>query len=126
MCGHVGSLPRPGGLRLRQAAAPFAPIRPAFASPGTDVGIFVPRLDVGKRYTVTFGSDPGVTIEAAAQFRRDLAEAASPGDALAAALATPGPCLVNVPIAEAANVYPMVPPGGANRDMIDGGRHAAR
>jgi acetolactate synthase-1/2/3 large subunit len=55
----------------------------------------------------------------------DLAATASPGDALVEALATPGPCLVNVPIAEAVNVYPMVPPGGANRDMIDGGCHAA-
>jgi acetolactate synthase I/II/III large subunit len=35
------------------------------------------------------------------------------------ALAQPGPCLVNVPIASDENVYPMVPPGGANRDMID-------
>jgi hypothetical protein len=29
-------------------------------------------------------------------------------------------CLVNVPIAAEENVYPMVPPGGANRDMIGG------
>ena len=36
------------------------------------------------------------------------------------ALATPGPCLINVPIAAEENVYPMVPPGGANRDMIGG------
>ncbi len=56
----------------------------------------------------------------------DLGATASPRDRLAEALATPGPCLVNVPIAEAANVYPMVPPGGANRDMIDGGCHAAQ
>jgi acetolactate synthase I/II/III large subunit len=35
------------------------------------------------------------------------------------ALAQPGPCLVNVAIAADENVYPMVPPGGANRDMID-------
>jgi acetolactate synthase-1/2/3 large subunit len=55
----------------------------------------------------------------------DLAGSSSPADELAAALATPGPVLVNVPIAEAANVYPMVPPGGANRDMIDGGYNAA-
>jgi len=27
---------------------------------------------------------------------------------------------VNVPIAPEENVYPMVPPGGANRDMIGG------
>ena len=32
----------------------------------------------------------------------------------------PGPGLVNVPIAPEENVYPIVPPGGANRDMIGG------
>jgi acetolactate synthase I/II/III large subunit len=35
------------------------------------------------------------------------------------ALAQPGPCLINVPIAPEENVYPMVRPGGANREMID-------
>ena len=35
------------------------------------------------------------------------------------ALSQPGPCLVNVPIAPEENVYPMVPPGGANHEMID-------
>src|SRR5262249_3082254 len=43
--------------------------------------------------------------------------------ALAGALAAPGPVLVNVPIAADANVYPMVPPGAPNREMIDGARH---
>ena len=42
------------------------------------------------------------------------------------ALSRPGPSLVDVPIREAANVLPMVPPGAANRQMIGGGkRHAA-
>ena len=41
--------------------------------------------------------------------------------ALARALRQPGPCLINVPIAGDENVYPMVPPGGANRDMITAG-----
>ena len=41
-----------------------------------------------------------------------------------ASLAKPGPCLVNVPIAAEENVYPMVPPGAANRDMIEGGTNA--
>jgi acetolactate synthase-1/2/3 large subunit len=35
-------------------------------------------------------------------------------------LRTPGPSLLNVPIAASENVYPMVPPGAANRDMIGG------
>jgi acetolactate synthase-1/2/3 large subunit len=39
---------------------------------------------------------------------------------LAQAFSEPGPCLIHVPIAAEENVYPMVPPGGANRDMIGG------
>ncbi len=54
----------------------------------------------------------------------DLGAARDPRAALACALAEPGPCLVNVPIAPHVNVYPMVPPGGANRDMIEGDCHA--
>jgi len=54
----------------------------------------------------------------------DLGTADDPVATLAAALCTQGPCLINVPIAAEANVYPMVPPGAANRDMIDGGPHA--
>ena len=30
----------------------------------------------------------------------------------------PGPCLIHVPIAAEENVYPMVPPGAANTEMI--------
>lgn len=37
---------------------------------------------------------------------------------LAAALAAPGPCLIDVPIREALNVLPMVPPGAANHQTI--------
>ena len=50
----------------------------------------------------------------------DLREARDPVAALEHAIKRPGPCLVNVPIAPEENVYPMVPPGGANRDMIGG------
>lgn len=50
----------------------------------------------------------------------DLCEARDPVAALEHAIRRPGPCLVNVPIAPEENVYPMVPPGGANRDMIGG------
>jgi acetolactate synthase I/II/III large subunit len=50
----------------------------------------------------------------------DLCEARDPVAALRQAIKRPGPCLVNVPIAPEENVYPMVPPGGANRDMIGG------
>ncbi len=55
----------------------------------------------------------------------DLAAAEDPPATLAAALRQPGPCLINAPIAHEENVYPMVPPGAANRDMIEGESHAA-
>ena len=38
--------------------------------------------------------------------------------ALAEALASPGPCVIDIPIHGRANVLPMVPPGAANRQMI--------
>jgi len=41
-----------------------------------------------------------------------------PLGALAAALGEPGPCVIDIPIHEHANVLPMVPPGAANRHMI--------
>ncbi len=49
---------------------------------------------------------------------QDLNGAGDPIATLARNLRAPGPCLINVPIAAEANVYPMVPPGAANRDMI--------
>jgi acetolactate synthase I/II/III large subunit len=54
----------------------------------------------------------------------DLGDTHEPLAALARALGTPGASLIRVPIARAANVYPMVPPGAANRDMIEEARHA--
>ena len=56
----------------------------------------------------------------------DLASADDPLDTLARALRAPGPCVVNVPIAHEENVYPMVPPGAPNREMIEGVTHASR
>jgi len=35
------------------------------------------------------------------------------------ALAQPGPCFIHVPIDAQEKVFPMVPPGAANKDMID-------
>lgn len=49
----------------------------------------------------------------------DLGRERNPRKALDQALGAPGPCLINVPIEAENNVYPMVPPGGANRDMIE-------
>lgn len=43
---------------------------------------------------------------------------------LAAALRAPGPCLVEVNIRAEDKVFPMVPPGAANCEMIGGERHA--
>jgi acetolactate synthase-1/2/3 large subunit len=54
----------------------------------------------------------------------DLEGAGDPLDTLARGLAERGPCLIRVPIAPEANVYPMVPPGAPNRDMIGGEAHA--
>ena len=48
----------------------------------------------------------------------NLERADDPAETLAATLRQPGPCLVNVPIAGDENVYPIVPPGRANREMI--------
>lgn len=50
----------------------------------------------------------------------DLGATSEPVGTLAEALARPGPCLINVPIAEDELVLPMVPPGAANREMIGG------
>jgi acetolactate synthase-1/2/3 large subunit len=52
----------------------------------------------------------------------DNGKAEHPSAALAEALRQPGPCLINVPIEGDENVYPMVPPGRANRDMITAGQ----
>jgi len=48
----------------------------------------------------------------------DLGQAANPLAALAEAFARPGPCLIRARIDATQKVYPMVPPGAANRDMI--------
>jgi len=44
--------------------------------------------------------------------------AGDPLDQLANALAAPGPCLIDIPIHEGANVLPMVPPGAANHQTL--------
>lgn len=48
----------------------------------------------------------------------DLDAAPDPRAALAEALARPGPCLIHASIDAQQKVYPMVPPGAANREMI--------
>ena len=49
----------------------------------------------------------------------DLATAADPQATLLQALNTPGVVLINVPIDENVMVFPMVPPGAANKDLIE-------
>ncbi|MGH7855916.1 MAG: thiamine pyrophosphate-dependent enzyme, partial [Candidatus Binatia bacterium] len=54
----------------------------------------------------------------------DLADERDPLASLDRVLEARGPSLVRVPVPEDENVLPMVPPGAANRDMIEGGSHA--
>ena len=49
----------------------------------------------------------------------DLAGATDVKAALDEALAAPGPCLIHAPCDAASGVYPMVPPGAANCEMIE-------
>jgi acetolactate synthase-1/2/3 large subunit len=48
----------------------------------------------------------------------DLGRSSDPITALRDALNQPGPCVINVPISEQEMVFPMVPPGAANSEMI--------
>ncbi len=48
----------------------------------------------------------------------DLDQESDPRAALREALGRPGPCLIHAGIKAEEKVYPMVPPGAANRDMI--------
>ncbi|WP_341644238.1 acetolactate synthase large subunit [Thauera sp. SDU_THAU2] len=50
----------------------------------------------------------------------DLDQADDPRAALAKALGEPGPCLIHATIDREQFVYPMVPPGAANTEMIGG------
>jgi acetolactate synthase-1/2/3 large subunit len=79
----------------------------------------------GRYYASRFHAEPDFAAIARGfgVAAHDLGACAEPLGALERALRQPGPCLVNVPIAAVENVYPMVPPGAANRDMIDGRNH---
>jgi acetolactate synthase-1/2/3 large subunit len=50
----------------------------------------------------------------------DLGISESPLDELCNALEHKGPCVINLPIHEQEMVFPMVPPGGENKEMIGG------
>ncbi|MBI4963225.1 MAG: acetolactate synthase large subunit [Desulfomonile tiedjei] len=53
----------------------------------------------------------------------DLATVTDPLETLASALSSAGPCLIHAPIHPDAKVFPMVPPGSANKNMIGGEAH---
>ena len=76
----------------------------------------------GRYYASRFDKGPDFAAVAAAFGIRsfDLEGAEDPREILRDAFATRGPVLVNVPVHHDRNVYPMVPPGGANREMIGG------
>ena len=90
------------------------------------------QLFYGKR---TYASDfptkpdgtPGVDFvriaEACGLSACDLGSADDPAVTLDRALAQPGPCLIHAPIDVAEHVYPMVPPGAANSQMIGAEPH---
>lgn len=54
----------------------------------------------------------------------DLGECHNPVAALKEAIMTEGPYLIRVPIKRNEEVYPMVPPGASNREMIGGESYA--
>lgn len=85
------------------------------------------ELFYGARYHASrFGVRPDYAAVARAFGVKayDLAEADDPISVLEQALREPGPALINVPIRGDENVYPMVPPGAANREMIGGENYA--
>jgi acetolactate synthase I/II/III large subunit len=85
------------------------------------------ELFYGKRF---FASQYGHAVDFATVARGfglkvfDLAGSRDPAGTLAMGMRAVGPCLVHAIIDVEENVYPIVPPGCANKDMI-GGEHAA-
>lgn len=53
----------------------------------------------------------------------DLGASVDPRDTLMRALQADGPCLVHAPIGANEKVFPMVPPGAANNQMVEGEAH---
>jgi len=81
----------------------------------------------GRRYASEYASGPdwpGLARAFGVQ-GHDLGQADRPLDRLAGLLREPGPALLRVPIGRRAKVWPMVPPGGANRDMLLGAADGA-
>ncbi|MBG0789363.1 MAG: acetolactate synthase large subunit [Desulfovibrionaceae bacterium] len=83
-------------------------------------------LFYGKRYTASEYSRSVDFLKIAEGFgikTHDLGTSDDPARTLAEALAEPGPSLIHVPVGVEEAVYPMVPPGAANSEMIGGEKH---
>jgi acetolactate synthase-1/2/3 large subunit len=81
------------------------------------------ELFFNRRYAASrFATGPDFAALARAfgvRGHRIAANARDPLSEIADALARPGPCVIDIPIHDAANVLPMVPPGAANRQTIE-------
>nr|WP_321257189.1 acetolactate synthase large subunit [uncultured Pseudodesulfovibrio sp.] len=80
-------------------------------------------LFYGKRYFASDYSKSVDFIKIADGFginTHDLGTSSNPAKTLEEALAEPGPSLIHVPLSPDDPVYPMVPPGAANSEMIGG------
>ena len=83
-------------------------------------------LFYGKRYFASDYSRPVDFMKIADGFgirAWDLGQSADPGATLVEAMAQSGPCLIHLPVSPDAPVYPIVPPGAANSQMIGGENH---
>lgn len=76
----------------------------------------------GRCFASTFESNPNFAAIAAGFGipSADLTGEVKPEQALGRLLSVDGPCLINIPIGFENNVFPMVPPECANREMIGG------
>jgi acetolactate synthase-1/2/3 large subunit len=81
------------------------------------------ELFYGRRFAASrFDTGPDFAALARAfgvRGHRLAANARDPLGEIAAALAQPGPCVLDIAVTETANVLPMVPPGAANRQSIE-------
>jgi acetolactate synthase-1/2/3 large subunit len=81
------------------------------------------ELFFGKRFAASqFATGPDFAALARAfgvRGHRIAADARDPLGDIGAALAQPGPCVIDIPVSDTANVLPMVPPGAANRQTIE-------
>ncbi len=87
------------------------------------------ELFYGRRYEASiFETTPDFAALARAFGIRGhsiAADSADPLAEIAGALALPGPCVINIPITSDEKVFPMVPPGAANRQSIEQATPAA-